>query len=304
MDLVILAGGIGSRFGGLKQIEPIDDDGNFIIDYSVFDAIRAGFNRIVFVIRKETLNDFKNTIGKRLENKIKVEYVFQNIDSFVDKKYNLNKRTKPWGTAHAILCAKDVVKQNFAIINADDFYGKTSFNKIYKFLKQNKSDDKFCMVGYKIENTLSQNGDVKRAICSVNNGKLTNLTESVIRLQNNKLLSCPLNNALNKKQNFEQIEKSVLASMNLFGFTPKVFNLLEQDFYNFLEENKNNLETCEYFIPSILTKNIKAKKIDISVIPTNEKWLGLTYKTDYEVVKQGIKNLKNKKIYPIKLWEN
>lgn len=304
MDLVILAGGIGSRFGGLKQIEPIDDDGNFIIDYSVFDAIRAGFNRIVFVIRKETLNDFKNTIGKRLENKIKVEYVFQNMDSFVDKKYNLNKRTKPWGTAHAILCAKDVVKQNFAIVNADDFYGKTSFSKIYKFLKQNKSDNKFCMVGYKIGNTLSQNGDVKRAICSVNNGKLINLTESVIRSQNNKLLSCPLNNALNKEQNFEQIEKNILASMNLFGFTPKVFSLLEQGFYNFLEENKNNLETCEYFIPSILTKNIKAKKIDISVIPTNEKWLGLTYKTDYEVVKQGIKNLKNKKIYPIKLWEN
>ncbi len=300
MDLVILAGGMGSRFGGLKQIEPIDENGNFIIDYSVFDAIRAGFNRVIFVIKEENLEVFKNTIGKRIEDKIKVEYVFQRIDSFVDKnKYNYKNRTKPWGTAHAILCSKNVVKNNFAIINADDFYGVNSFKEIAKFLKENKNPNNFSMVSYNVCNTLTENGDVKRGVCLIENNSLKGFLESFIKQENGKLYSSPVENG---KGEFKELDKNTLVSMNLFGFTPKVFELLEEGFNKFLETNKQNLEKCEYFIPTILTENINNNSINISVLSTCDKWLGLTYKSDYEIVKQNIQNLIENKVYPKELW--
>lgn len=303
MDLVILAGGMGSRFGGLKQIEPIDNNGNFIIDYSVFDAIRAGFDRIVFVVKRENLQDFKNTIGKRIENKVKVEYVFQDLDSFVDKtKYDISSRTKPFGTAHAILCAKDVVKTNFAIINADDFYGKTSFEQIYNFLNGNIKPTNFAMVGYKVLNTISENGEVKRGICKIdNNGNLIELDESAIKTENNKLLAKSLVQETNE---YCEISEETLVSMNLFGFTPNVFEILEKGFNEFLENNKNNLTSCEYFIPTILTENISKNLIDIKVLKTQEKWFGLTYKSDFDFVKNGINALTQNNIYPENLWKN
>lgn len=305
MDLVILAAGMGSRFGGLKQIEPIDSNGNFIIDYSIFDAIRAGFNRVVFIIKRENLNDFKNTIGKRIESKIKVEYVFQDIDSFVDtSKYDIKLRKKPFGTAHAILCCKDVVQDNFAIINADDFYGASSFVKISEFLKSNTQENCYAMVGYKVNNTITESGEVKRGICNLHNGSLKGLEESVIKQENGKLLARAINIDSSSNTVFKEIKENTLVSMNLFGFTKNVFELLENGFYKFLEENKNNLENCEYFIPTILTENINKKAIALKVLETSEKWYGLTYKSDFELVRLGIQSLVNKNIYPKNLWKS
>lgn len=304
MDLVILAGGMGSRFGGLKQIEPIDDNGNFIIDYSVFDAIRAGFDRVVFVIKRENQEVFKETIGKRIENKIKVEYVYQELDSFVDtKKYNILNRTKPWGTAHAILCSKNIVKDNFAIINADDFYGENSFKEIANFLKENKNENVFGMVSFNVCNTLTENGDVKRGICLIENNCLKGFRESIIKQKDNKLFSCSVEEEP-CDENLKPLDKNTLVSMNLFGFTPKIFRLLEDGFKGFLEINKQNLEKCEYYIPNILTENIDKGNIHISVLSTKDKWLGLTYKSDYEMVQKNIKDLIGKKVYPKNLWEN
>ncbi len=301
MDLVILAGGMGSRFGGLKQIEPIDNDGNFIIDYSIFDAIRAGFNRIIFVIKRENLQDFKTTVGRRIESKIKVEYAFQELDSFVDtKKYNINGRVKPWGTAHAILCAKNLVSKNFAIINADDFYGETSFRQIAEFLKENKKPNTFAMVGYTVGNTITENGEVKRGLCILENWNLKGFEESIIKQENGQLFSKPIAST----GEFNKLDDNALVSMNLFGFTPKVFEYLQEGFNKFLEDNKQNLQVCEYYIPTILSHNINNGNITISVKPTREKWFGLTYKSDFDIVKKGLENLKTKKIYPNNLWEN
>ncbi len=305
MDLVILAAGMGSRFGGLKQLEPIDNNGNFIIDYSVFDAIRAGFTRIIFIIKKQNLEDFKNTIGKRIEDKIKVEYVFQDIESFVDKtKYDISKRVKPFGTAHAILCCKDIVKDNFAIINADDFYGATSFKHIFDFLNTNKNQNNFAMIGYKVKNTITESGDVKRGICKINNGELKGFDESSIKIEDNKLVAKSINANSSSNGSYYEIDEDTLVSMNLFGFTKKVFELLENGFKEFLENNKDNLETCEFFIPTILTENIDKNIINIKVIKTQEKWFGLTYKSDFELVRKGLENLTKNNIYPKLLWEN
>lgn len=304
MDLVILAGGTGSRFGGLKQVEPIDNNGNFIMDYSIFDAIRAGFNKVVFVIKKDNLKDFKSTIGKRLEGKVDVEYVFQDLNSFVDeKKYNIIGRTKPFGTAHAVLCAKDVVKDNFAIINADDFYGLNSFKQIANFLKKAEEDNNFAMVAYKVINTLTEGGEVKRGICKIEEGTLQGFEESLIKQDEGKIFAKPINALSKATSENREIEGNTLVSMNLFGFTPKVFELLEQGFSKFLEDNRVDLQTCEYFIPTMLTENINKNKIKISVLETDEKWFGLTYKLDAEEVKKGLQELTDKNIYPKNLWK-
>ena len=172
MTLVIMAAGMGSRFGGLKQIEPIDEAGNYIIDYSIYDAIRAGFDKVVFIIKEENYDIFRETVGKRVEDKIKVEYVFQNLDILPEGHTVPEGRVRPWGTGHAVLCTRDVVTDNFAIINADDFYGRDAFRVIAEFLKNNKSENKYAMVGYRVCNTLTKNGSVKRGICKVRDGYL------------------------------------------------------------------------------------------------------------------------------------
>ena len=297
MDLVVLAAGMGSRFGGLKQIEPIDKQGNFIIDYSVFDAIKAGFEKIVFVIKRENYIDFKDTIGKRIEKHIKVEYAFQDLNSFIPEKLDIKNRVKPWGTAHAILCAKDKVKGSFAVINADDFYGRGSILSIANFLKNRENDDDIAMIGFKVINTITENGTVKRGICKSVNGNLSNIEESEIKKENNKLFATPLG-----KDDYSEILPDTLVSMNLFGLTKNVFDYLEEGFKEFLETNKNDLTSCEYFIPTILTKYINENKGKMKVIDTNEKWYGLTYKADFQDVFDGINLLVKKGIYPDLLW--
>lgn len=292
MDLVIMAAGMGSRFGGLKQIEPIDKNNNFIIDYSIFDAIRAGFDRVIFIIKEENFEVFKETVGNRIKDKIKIEYVFQNGI----KEYS---RSKPWGTGHAILACKDVVKDNFATINADDFYGKDAFFDVAKKLKNlNKSETNYLLVGYKAKNTLSENGSTKRGVANVKNGLLECLTESILETKNGDIYATPLGSTETKI-----IDKDSLVSMNMFGFTPSIFKFLEEGFKTFLKENQNNMEKCEYLLPEIVAKLIKENKINVNVINTNAVWHGVTYKEDKPEVVKSIQQLINKGEYPKNLWE-
>ena len=298
LTLVILAAGMGSRFGGLKQIEPMGPNGEFIIDYSVYDAIKAGFNKIVFIIKEENYGLFKETIGKRVEKHIKVEYAFQS--NKLPKGYNNPKdRTKPYGTGHAILCAKEKINENFAIISADDFFGYDAFKKTADYLKENND---FCVIGYKIGETLSETGSVKRGVCMEENGYLTSVIESKVTKENNKIHCEPLNGA---KPYDVDLDHPV--SMLMFGLTPIIFEELEKELIIFLEKNKENMDTCEFLLPDVLDEMIKNNKIKIKVIKTTSKWLGVTYKEDTENVKQEIKKLVKSEdnpggIYPNNLW--
>ena len=305
ITLVILAAGMGSRFGGLKQIEPMGPNGEFIIDYSIYDAIIAGFNKVVFLIKEENFEIFKKTIGKRVENHIKVEYVFQKNDNLPKKYENLKDREKPLGTAHAILCCKDIVKEPFMIINADDFYGSDAFAKGAEFLKNmhDETPHVYGMIGYIAKNTLTENGAVKRGICQVENGLLTKLTESSVEKINEKIYATPLDNKL---ENFE-VKENDMVSMNMLLFDGSIFKYLEENFELFLNENNDKLNTFEYLIPDVLFKAIEEKYAICKVIPTVSTWYGVTYKEDKEAVKNSIKKLvktmNNKEgKYPNNLW--
>ncbi len=294
MTLVIMAAGMGSRFGGLKQIEAVGPNGEFIIDYSIYDAIKAGFKKVVFIIKEENYEIFKETIGKRISDHIKVEYVFQNNDNV---PVNIpNERIKPLGTAHAILCCKDKVHENFAIINADDFYGRDSYLKVKDFISNSKNDKEFALIGYNAIDTITNNGSVKRGICNVKDNYLINLNESVINLENGKL------NAKTLVDNKDiEVHNNTTVSMNMFGFTPKLFELLENDFKDFLDNN--DLMTAEYLIPEEVNKYLKNNIVKVKVIKTTSKWYGITYKEDLQLIKDEIKKLINDGIYPENLWK-
>lgn len=293
MTLVIMAAGMGSRFGGLKQIEPVGPNGEFIIDYSIFDAKRVGFDKVVFIIKEENYEIFKETIGKRIDKYINVEYVFQKNDNVpVDVPL---ERTKPLGTGHAILCCKDVVKENFAIINADDFYGFDAYEKVGEFLKNNKSENTFALIGYNLSETMTDNGSVKRGVCEIKDGFLTKLTESVIDKAENNLTgkSILTNETID-------VNKDTVVSMNMFGFTPKIFEYLENGFEEFLKTN--DIMTCEYLVPIEVNKYLEKGLIDVEVINTTAKWHGVTYKEDLDILKSEISNMIENNVYPIKLW--
>lgn len=301
MTLVIMAAGMGSRFGGLKQIEPIDEYGNFIIDYSIYDAIQEGFTKVVFIIKKENYDIFRETVGKRVEKYINVEYAFQKLEN-IPKGYSVPKdRVKPWGTGHAILCCKDIVKEKFAIINSDDFYGRDAFRVIADFLKnnnQNTNINEYAMAGYQVKNTLTENGSVKRGICQVENGYLTKLIESNIERINGKLIA----SSLETGEKFD-ISEDDIVSMNMFGFTPQIFDYLEKNFSNFLDENKDNILKCEYLIPTLVFKAIEKKIARVKVLTTNAVWQGITYKLDKDKVVTELKKLVNQGKYPQGLWK-
>ena len=301
MTLVILAAGMGSRFGGLKQIEPVDKAGNFIIDYSIYDAIKAGFKKVVFIIKKENYEVFRETVGKRVEKYIQVEYAFQELDK-LPKGYKIpDNRVKPWGTGHAILCAKDYVDENFAIINADDFYGREAFMVIADFLKNNHDEDKvasYAMAGYMAKNTLTENGSVKRGICQVKDGYLTKLVESSIETVNDELIATPLEGGSEFK-----ISGDTPVSMNLFGFTPSIFAVLETGFKEFLDKNKADLEKVEYLIPTVVCDEIEAGLAKVKVIETNAVWQGITYKEDKEKLVSELAKLVDQGEYPEGLWK-
>lgn len=293
MTLVIMAAGIGSRYGGLKQIESVGPSGEFIIDYSIYDAIKAGFKKVIFIIKEENYEIFKSTIGKRIENHIEVEYVFQNNDNVpvsIPKE-----RTKPLGTAQAILCCKDIIKENFAIVNADDFYGRDAFFKVKEFISNVKNDNDFALIGYNVLDTITDNGSVKRGVCNIKDDYLVSLDESIISKDNHKLSCKTL--ADNKDI---KINNDTIVSMNMFGFTPKVLELFNENFKEFLDNN--DLMTSEYLVPVEINNYLKKKLINVKVIKTTSKWYGITYKEDLNILKDEINKLINNGVYPKDLW--
>ena len=299
MTLVIMAAGMGSRFGGLKQVEPVGPNGEFILDYSVYDAIKAGYTKVVFIIKEENYDLFRKTVGKRIEDKIDVEYVFQKITD-IPKFVDIPKdRVKPWGTSHAILACKDKVKEPFAVINADDFYGYDPYKKMKEFFKNNKNDNSYAMIGYKTKNTMSENGSVKRGVCNKNRcSNLTSLTESSIEKVDGKIIATPLDSNIKP---FE-IDEDTLVSMNFFGFMPSIFTYLEDEMEEFFKNNKDNLEKCEFLIPASVFKRINEGKIKVKVLDTKEKWYGVTYKEDKEDLVNAINFMIKDGKYPEKLW--
>ena len=297
MTLLVMAAGMGSRFGGLKQIEPFGPSGEFLTDYSVYDAIKAGFTKVVFIIKEENLQDFKDTIGKRIEQIIPVEYAFQKQTQIPEGIEIPPEREKPWGTAHAILCAKEAIHEPFLIINSDDFYGYESYLVASNHLKEMKEKDYF-IVGYPVRNTLSENGSVKRGICIQENGILKGLVESKLEEVDGKIIASPLDG----KESFE-VSNDALVSMNMIGFDPSIFTILEQNFITFLENNKEDLQTCEYLIPDVLEGEIKKQSSKVTVVKTEAKWLGMTYREDKEYVVKRIEELILAGVYPENLWK-
>ena len=300
MTLVIMAAGMGSRFGGLKQIEPIDEYGNFIIDYSIYDAIKVGFTKVVFIIKKENYDISRDTVGKRVEKLIDVEYVFQELDKLPEGYSVPEGRVKPWGTAHAILCCKDVVKENFAIVNSDDFYGRDAYRVIAEFLSRDTSGSEYqeyAMAGYKVKNTLTENGSVKRGVCDTDGKYLTKLIESKIEKIDNKLVATPLEGG----EDFLVSEEDTV-SMNMFGFTPHIFDYLEERFPHFLDSHKDDIDTCEFLIPTLVFEEMEKGTARVEVLKTDAVWQGITYKEDKPKVVSELKTLVDNGEYASGLW--
>ena len=295
MTLVIMAAGMGSRFGGLKQIEPVGPNGEFIIDYSIYDAIRAGFNKVVFIIKEENYELFRSTIGSRIEGKIEVEYVFQNNDN-VREGVIPPTRVKPLGTGHAILCCKNVVKEPFLVINADDFYGYESYVVASSYLKGNNKETEYALIGYRVANTLTEHGSVKRGVCEVDGKYLTKLVESSVEEKDGKMIASPLDGS----EAFVVPEDSTV-SMNMFLFYPNLFTILEREFEKFLTNTKD-LETGEFLIPEVVFEEIKKKEVTCEVLDTSAVWKGITYPSDLDELKSYIKGLIDKGEYPNNLY--
>ena len=286
ITLVVMAAGMGSRFGGLKQLQPIIDSGEVLLDFTAYDAIKAGFTKIVFVIKKEIENDFKRLVGERISKKIRVEYVYQEVDKLPDGYCLSTDRTKPWGTAHAILCCKDVVKEPFAVVNADDYYGKGAFLSIADYLRS--SDNNYCMVGFRLKNTLTENGYVSRGVCDVCNNKLSSVTERT------KILDCKYTEDDGKT--FIELNPNSVVSMNLWGFTPDLFDYIEKGFCEFLDSNIDDLK-AEYYLPSVVSSLIDSGKKTVDVLYAEDKWYGVTYKEDLQLVKNAIEKMIDDKLY-------
>lgn len=301
MNLVILAAGLGSRFGGLKQIEPMDDYGNFIIDYSIYDAIEAGFDNVCFIIKEEILEDFKNTIGKRIENKIHVEYAFQKNElpeGFVVP----SDRVKPWGTGHAILSAGNVIDDSFVIINADDYYGKDAFKVAANYIRSldKNAVGKYANVAFEAGKTITENGSVKRGVCFKDeNGFLTNIIESsLVATDNNKIIATPLDET---KKEF-LIDADQLVSMNMFIFTKDIFKHLKEKFVTFLNEQED-MKSCEYLIPTVVADLIDEKQATVEVLSTTSTWYGVTYYQDKDSVYNALKKMTDEGKYKKGLWK-
>lgn len=304
MTLVIMAAGMGSRYGGLKQLDPIGLNGEFILDYSIYDAINAGFNKVVFIIKEENLDLFRDTVGKRIEKNIQVSYVFQSQE-IKDAPIHINmpeNRIKPWGTAHAILSCSEIVNEGFAVINADDFYGRESFELLAKFFKATDlktADADFAMIGFVLANTITENGHVARGVCETNaKGYLTKITERVKIQRNGKYIQYEAD------ENWVTLPEDTTVSMNCWAFTPRIFEEIRNGLPKFLEDNADNLEKAEYFIPSVVENLITQNICDVKVIPTISKWYGVTYKEDKEKIVEFIHNMIANKTYPERLWNN
>ena len=296
--LVILAAGVGSRYGGLKQLDTFSEQGDTILDFSIFDAVRAGFGKVVFIIRKSIENDFRAFFDAKLEGKIDVEYVFQEVEN-VPAKFKDNERVKPWGTGHALLMAKDVISENFAVINADDFYGAEAFVEMVKSLNTlDTNSTEFKMMGYSLKNTISEHGFVSRGECKVDeNNYLTSIVERThIEKIDGELKFKDENGEL------KPISEETVVSMNYFGFTPKYFELSSSLFEEFLEKNYKDLK-AEFFIPLVVNHIITNKIGAMEVLSSEARWFGVTYKEDKPYVTSEIQKLKDTGVYPKHLWK-
>ena len=295
LTLLVLAAGMGSRFGGLKQIEPVGPNGEFIIDYSIKDALIAGFNKVVFVIKEENYEIFKKTIGMRIEDKIKVEYVFQKNTDIPSEIDIPSERVKPLGTAHAIYAARKVINENFAVINADDLYGRDSYMAAAKFLN-NCDFDEYANIAFKIGNTLTKNGAVKRGIIFTSNGYLDKIVESSVEEVNGSIVASPLNGEQSFTIPFDQP-----VSMNLFCLTPKIFTYLEDNIVEFFN-NASDKMSCEWLLPdaAFASSKLNGKKIKIEL--TSSKHYGMTYKEDLIDLKNGILKEIENGVYNQDLW--
>lgn len=295
--LVVMAAGIGSRFGGgIKQLELVGPCGEIIMDYSIYDAMEAGFDKVVFVIRKDLEADFREVIGNRMEEKVEVAYAFQEKEDIpMPYKELYKERKKPWGTGQAILCCKDIVKEPFLVINADDYYGKEAYQKAYHYLTSERTESekvKLGMVSFVLGNTLSENGGVTRGICKVNqDGKLTEVVET---------------KNIVKTENGAEVDGNVLdvnspVSMNMWCFQPEFFTILENGFAEFLEEKKEDYVSAEYLLPTIVGELLEEGKAEVDVLVSNDKWFGVTYKEDKEAVVASIQELVANGIYPTRI---
>lgn len=294
--LLVLAAGMGSRYGGLKQVDGIGPNEEAIIEYSVFDAIRAGFGKVVFVIREDIEEAFKAKFGDKFDDKIEVAYAFQAVNTPIEGIDDLPERKKPWGTAHAVLVAEHVVNEPFAVINADDYYGVDAFYSMSKFLKKDCTPTHWSMIGYVLGKTLSDHGMVNRGVASMNgNQLLTSLNE---RLKIKKE-----NGAISYLENGERfpLQAGDLVSMNYFGFHPAIFPHLRSQFKEFVENNREN-PTAEFFIPLIVNRLVQSGEISMVVIPSDDQWYGVTYQEDKPIVKAAFADLTKQEVYPPALW--
>jgi UTP-glucose-1-phosphate uridylyltransferase len=298
--LLILAAGMGSRYGGLKQVDPVGPNGEAIIDYSIYDAIRAGFGKVVFVIRESFAEAFKESFESKLAGKIETEYVFQELHSFVPESLNIaSERQKPWGTGHAVLVARDVIHEPFVVINADDYYGPNAYQMIPDYLASVSDASKpyYCMVGYGLKNTLSEHGFVSRGICQTDKDEFleTVVERTHIEKVGNRIIS-----KIDEHTSME-LSGNEVVSMNVWGFTPSYFEYLENYFNSFIHANADNPKG-EFYIPYVINDLIKKQKIRLKVIESKDSWFGVTYKEDKKLAVQNIADLIEKGVYPEKLW--
>ena len=298
--LVIMAAGMGSRYGGLKQIDPVDNEGHIIMDFSIYDAKRAGFEKVVFIIKKAIEKEFKAGIGDRISQYMDV---YQELDTLPEGFEVPEGRVKPFGTGHAILSCKDVVDGPFAVINADDYYGVHAFQEIYNYLTENEDDEKYhyAMVGYILSNTLTENGYVSRGICEMDKDAfLTGITERTHIEQRDMGVQFTEDDG----QTWEDIAADSIVSMNMFGFTASMLKELECRFPEFLKKGlEENPMKCEYFLPSVVSDLIEEDKADVKVLRSEDRWYGITYKEDKEAVVSAVQKLKDTGVYPQHLWE-
>ena len=296
MQLLIMAAGMGSRFGGLKQVAPMGPNDEFIIDYSIYDAIKAGFSKVVFIIKEENYDIFKESIGSRVEPHIPVEYVFQKLENVPEFVQIPETRQKPWGTAHAIYCAKDAITEPFLVINADDFYGRDAFMVAKEFLEKG-AEREYATIGYEAIKTMTENGSVKRGVIFTKDGQLDSIVESSIIETGDKITCTPLDG----REEFT-IEKDASVSMNMLLFEPTLFAYLDKKIVEFFKKNENDLEKCEFLIPDILDESNKEGYASVKVLKTKATWYGVTYKEDTDNVRKSIKELVEKGEYPNNLW--
>lgn len=295
--LVILAAGMASRYGSMKQTQSFGPSGETIMEYSIYDAIQAGFGKVIFIIREDFAEIFKNIVEPKLQGKIETDYVYQQLASYTGDRTIPTERAKPWGTAHALLCCKGKLNEPFAIINADDFYGRDGFTKAYQFLTKEVKDDLYAIIGYELKKTLSDNGSVSRGVCEVDaNGNLADINErtKIYRNENGII-------TYEDQEGLHEVSENASVSMNFFGFSPSILALSEELFADFLDKEINNPKG-EFFIPLVVDEFVKSGKGQVKVIPTSAQWFGVTYKEDAPVVQASIDALVHAGHYPQNLW--